>query len=191
MIIESIITTLGADGQPHIAPMGVIWREDRPILAPFRPSLTLDNLARGGAAVINHTDDVRIFAGCLTGRRDWPVRPADRVAGCVLAAALAHQELVVDHVEENTARPRFHCRVVHEAAHGAFRGFNRAQGAVIEAAILVSRLHLLPRDKVEREMAYLEIAIGKTAGPREHEAWGWLTDRIRDFYAAAPRGEPA
>jgi hypothetical protein len=188
VIIESIITTLGAHERPHIAPMGVIWREGRPVLAPFRPSLTLDNLARSGAAVINHTDDVRIFAGCLTGRRDWPVRPADRVAGCVLTAALAHQELAVERVEEDAARPRFHCRVVHAAAHGAFGGFNRAQAAVIEAAILVSRLHLLPRDKVEREWAYLEIAIGKTAGDREREAWGWLGERVRDFYAAAQQG---
>ena len=59
---------------------------------------------------------------------------------------------------------------------------------MIEAAILVSRLHLLPRDKVEREWAYLEIAVGKTAGDREREAWGWLGERIRDFYAASREG---
>jgi uncharacterized protein len=189
MIVESIITTLSSDGQPYIAPMGVIWRDGHPVLAPFRPSVTLDNLARSGAAVINHTDDVRIFAGCLTGRRDWPVRPADQIAGSVLVAALAHQELAVDRVEEDDLRPRFHCRVVHEGAHRAFRGFNRAQAAVIEAAILVSRLHLLPRDKVEREIAYLEIAISKTAGEHEREAWGWLVARIGDFYdATAPGG---
>ena len=52
---------------------------------------------------------------------------------------------------------------------------------MIEAAILVSRLHLLPWDKVERELAYLEIAVGKTAGPRETEAWGWLVTRIAEF----------
>lgn len=182
LIIESIITTLGADGVPHIAPMGVIWREGHPLLAPFHPSTTLDNLRHSGCAVINHTDDVRVFAGCLTGRRDWPLKPAERIEGRVLQAALTHQELRVDRVEEDEQRPRFHCSVVHEAAHGAFRGFNRAQAAVIEAAILVSRLHMLPRDKVEREMAYLEIAVSKTAGPREREAWEWLTARIDAFY---------
>lgn len=188
MIIESIITTLAENGRPHIAPMGVIWRDAHPVLAPFRPSDTLDNLVRSGAAVINHTDDVRIFAGCLTGRRDWPVRPAERVAGCFLTAALSHQELVVERVEEDELRPRFHCRVVHEGLHGAFRGFNRAQAAVIEAAILVSRLHLLPRDKIEREIAYLDIAIGKTAGEREREAWSWLTEKIRHFHEAKTTG---
>ena len=39
MIRESIVITLGAEARPHIAPMGVIWQEGSPILAPFRPSL--------------------------------------------------------------------------------------------------------------------------------------------------------
>src|SRR5260370_38499651 len=92
---------------------------------------------------------------------------------------------MADRVGGEEPRPRFHGRVVHEAMQGAFRGFNRAQAAVIEAAILVSRLHLLPRDKVEREMAYLEIAVSKTAGPREREAWEWLTTRISACYRDA------
>src|SRR5215471_3787587 len=57
-----------------------------------------------------------------------------------------------------------------------FRGFNRAQAAVIEAAILVSRLRLLPRERIEREMAYLQSAITKTASTAEEEAWHWLID---------------
>jgi hypothetical protein len=179
-IIESIITTEAPDGTVHIAPMGVIWREGHPVLAPFRPSTTLDNLTSHPFAVINHTDDVRVFAGCLTGRRDWPVRPAERVKGNVLVGALSHQELEVERREDDALRPRFHCRIVHEATHAPFRGFNRAQAAVIEAAILVSRLDMLKAEKIDREMEYLAIAVGKTAGPREQEAWEWLTARIKE-----------
>jgi hypothetical protein len=189
MIIESIVTTRSEDGGVHIAPLGIIWEEERPVLAPFRPSASLDNLRRSGCAVVNHTDDVRIFAGCLTGRVDWPIRPAERVAGFVLEAALAHQELVVERETEDPQRPRFLCRVVHQGSHRPFAGFNRAQAAVIEAAILVSRLHLLPREKVAREIAYLEIAVAKTAGPREREAWGWLQARIAEFERQR-EGEP-
>jgi hypothetical protein len=181
MIRESIITTLSPAGEVHIAPMGVIWRDGVPVLAPFRPSRTLDNLLEQAFAVINHTDDVRVFAGCLTGRRDWPVRPAEKARGVVLASALAHQEVEVAAFEDDAVRPRFRCRVVHETAHAPFRGFNRAQAAVIEAAILVSRLHMLPEEKVAREMEYLAIAIEKTAGPQEREAWGWLVARIDAF----------
>jgi hypothetical protein len=62
--------------------------------------------------------------------------------------------------------------------HAPFLGFNRAQAAVIEGAVLVSRLHMLAPEKIEGEMRYLQIAIDKTAGPAEHEAWQWLSDAV-------------
>ena len=49
------------------------------MIAPFAPSRTLDNLAAVPQAVANYTDDVRIFAGCLTGRREWPLAVSRRV----------------------------------------------------------------------------------------------------------------
>ena len=67
---------------------------------------------------------------------------------------------------------------VHEVTHAAWPGFNRAQAAVIEGAVLVSRLHMLPTQKVDSEMAYLRIAIEKTAGAEEREAFGWLIDAV-------------
>jgi hypothetical protein len=67
---------------------------------------------------------------------------------------------------------------VHAASHRPWGGFNRAQAAVLECAVLVSRLKMLPADKIEAELKYLEIAVSKTAGEREQEAWGWLMERI-------------
>jgi len=185
MIRETIVSTVHGAGQVHFAPLGIIAEGDGFIIAPFHPSTTLDNLREVPFAVANFTDDVRVFAGCLTGRGNWPAVPCDGFAVPRLSAALAHAELAVSHVTEDKQRPRFHCRVLRIETHASFRGFNRAQAAVIEAAILVSRLHLLPRDKVEREIAYLEVAVSKTASAREQEAWAWLMDRIRTHYAAA------
>jgi hypothetical protein len=182
MIREVVLTTISAGGVPHLAPLGLIESEDGWIAAPFRPSITLDNLRAVPFAVANYTDDVRIFAGCLTGRRDWPLLPASRVPPRRLAAALAHAELEIASLQEDELRPRFYCRVVHLENHAPFRGFNRAQAAVVEAAILVSRLSMLPREKVERELDYLRIAIGKTAGPAEQEAWNWLMAAVDAHY---------
>lgn len=178
MIRETIVTTQDREGRVHVAPIGLIEEAGGFVIAPFRPSTTLDNLHANPYAVANYTDDVLVFAGCLTGRCDWPTRPATKVPGIILPQALSHAELEVERVTEDAVRPRFHCRVVHEETHAPFRGFNRAQAAVVEAAILVSRLHMLPREKIEREIAYLQIAIDKTAGPRERQAWEWLTERI-------------
>jgi hypothetical protein len=183
MIHEVIVTTVSAAGKPHVAPFGLIAAEpDEWVIAPFHPSTTLDNLRAVPFLVANYTDDVRIFAGCLTGRRDWPCAPSTTVPPPRLAAALAHAEMAVVSVQEDAQRPRFRCRIVHRETHAPFEGMNRAKAAVVEAAILVSRLSMLPRDKVEAEIAYLEIAISKTAGEQEREAWGWLMQAVRKHY---------
>ena len=46
MIWEAVVTSMSSAGQVHIAPMGFREVEGRVVLAPFRPSTTLDNLAR-------------------------------------------------------------------------------------------------------------------------------------------------
>jgi len=188
MIRETIVSTADRSGKTHFAPLGLIVDGDGFIIAPFYPSTTLDNLRSVPFAAANFTDDVRVFAGCLTGRGAWPSAPCDEIPVRRLAQALAHTELAVTRVSEDKERPRFHCRALRTVTHAPFKGFNRAQAAVIEAAILVSRLRLLPREKIEREMRYLEIAVDKTASAVEAEAWGWLQDAVKAFYAGTKDG---
>ncbi|MGF1642326.1 MAG: DUF447 domain-containing protein [Thiotrichales bacterium] len=183
-IRECIITTYRHDGSAHVAPMGVHVLEDSLMVAPFKPSTTLDNLQRDGVAVINQTDDVRVYAGCVTGRRDWPTHPAEILNAPRLADCLAHTEIAVDHIEDDVLRPRFYCRIVHQANHHPFQGYNRAQAAVIEAAILATRLGMLEREKIVREIQYLSIAIERTAGPLELEAWEWLMQVMTAYRGA-------
>ncbi|NML15830.1 DUF447 domain-containing protein [Azohydromonas caseinilytica] len=177
-IFETVVSTVSPEGQPHLAPLGVRYRGDEVVLMPFKPSTTLQNILSTGHAVLNVVVDTRVFAGCVTGRREWPTVPAERIAGVRLKAALSHLELQLVDEQDDAQRPVLRMARVHEARHGDFRGFNRAQAAVVEGAVLVSRLHLLPRDKIESEMRYLQIAIDKTAGSEEHEAWGWLCEAV-------------
>lgn len=185
VIHEAVVTTVSVAGAEHIAPMGVRYQGSGIVLMPFRPSATYDNIVGTGTAVVNLTTDVRVFAGSLTGRRQWPTVPAERIHGVRLASALSHIELRLAQENGDATRPALRMERVHEARHGEFAGFNRAQAAVIEGAVLVSRLHLLPADKIAREMAYLQIAIDKTAGAAEREAWQWLLDRIAAWHAGS------
>ena len=182
VIFETVISTVAADGRPHVAPMGVRYRRSETgndvILMPFKPSTTLANIGAGGHAVLNIVTDTRVFAGSVTGRRAWPMQPAERIPGVRLACALSHVELRLAELQDDPQRPVLRMARVFEASHAPYLGFNRAQAAVIEAAVLVSRLHMLPAAKVDTEMSYLQIAIDKTAGPEEHEAWGWLRQAV-------------
>ena len=179
-IHEVIVTTLNEDGKPHSAPMGLEEVNGHFLIKPFKPSATYNNLKQHRQCTINYTDDVRVFAGSLTGRRDWATLPCQKIEGHYLSQALAHTELEIIAFDDDDPRACFTGSIVHDVSHAPFRGFNRAQSAVIEAAVLVSRLKMLPKEKVQQEIAYLKIAIEKTAGERELEAWGWLMAKIKD-----------
>jgi hypothetical protein len=174
MIQETIVTTQNNEGIIHIAPMGIHIVDDSFIILPFRPSTTLNNFLETKVGVINYCDDVRVFVGCLTGRKDWPLKPAQEISGKVLDCALAHSEVTIERIEEDETRPKLFCKTLHTANHAPFKGFNRAQFAVLEAAILISRLDMLPLQKIESEINYLRIGLEKTAGERELEAWAWI-----------------
>jgi len=181
-IFEAVVTTVSPAGAVHIAPMGVRYEAGptgaEVVLMPFRPSTTLDNILATRSAVLNRLVDPRVFAGCVTGRKHWPTVPAERVAGARLQAALSHVELALAQVGDDPQRPRLRLSCVHEVTHAPFLGMNRAEAAVIEGAVLVSRLHMLPPEKIDSEMRYLQIAIDKTAGADAHEAWSWLQQAV-------------
>ncbi|NOU22793.1 MAG: DUF447 family protein [Methyloglobulus sp.] len=185
MIQETIITTQNSQGIVHIAPMGIHVEGDSFIILPFRPSTTLNNFLETKVGVINYCDDVRVFAGCLTGRRDWPLSPAQEISGKVLDCALAHSEIKIERIEEDVTRPKLFCKSVHAVNHAPFKGFNRAQFSVLEAAILISRLDMLPLTKIESELEYLRIGLEKTAGEHELEAWGWIMEVLEDYKSKA------
>lgn len=177
-IHEVMVTTLDATGNAHHAPMGISEVNGHFHVKPFKPSTTYDNLKRHGQCSINYVDDVRIFAGALTGHREWPVERCQKIKGFYLQHALSHSELQIVRVDDDSPRACFYGEVINEVTHAPFRGFNRAQAAVLEAAILVSRLDMLSVEKIREELRYLSIAIDKTAGPKELEAWQWLMSRI-------------
>jgi len=180
-IFETVVTTCSPAGVVHVAPMGVRYRGERVVLKPFRPSTTLDNILATRLAVLNLVDDVRVFAGCVTGRRNFATVDAQRAGeprAVRLACAMEHLLLRLDEVDDDPERPTLGLLRVHEARHAPWRGFNRAQAAVIEGAVLVSRLRMLPPEKIASEMRYLQIAIDKTAGDAEREAWGWLQEAV-------------
>ena len=178
LILETIVTTLSPEGALHLVPFGLIAEGDDTVLAPFRPSPTILNLDADPYFCASSPRDVRVIAGAVTGRREWPTVACDRIRGRRLADSFGHAEFAVTSVEADATRPRYRGRLVHAAAHAPFIGYNRAQAAVLEAAILSTRLHMLAPDKVMAEMRYLAIAISKTAGPREREAWDWIEDKV-------------
>ena len=179
MIIESILTSMNAEGTINFAPMGVEWGETTIVLKPFLETTTFRNLSATRFAVVNLTDDAMLFAQGAISSPQFPWVPAAVVRGAVLEAATAWREVEVVAIDDTPPRSRIETRVVHRGTRRDFLGFNRARHAVLEAAILATRTHMLPAEQIREEYARLQVIVDKTAGPREQEAMAMLTEYVR------------
>lgn len=186
MIIESILTTMDAAGTVNFAPMGVEWGDEEIVIKPFLETTTFTNLRETRVAVVNLTDDVMLYAQGAIATVQFPAVPAAVVRGVVLQAACTWREVEIRSLDATPPRTRIVTRVVHRGFRREFLGFNRARHAVLEAAILATRTHLLPAEQIREEFARLQVIVDKTAGPREREAMALLVEYVRTLPQAAP-----
>lgn len=185
MILEGLVTTLDASGAPHLAPMGPRFdpcRPERFVLRPFPSAQTCRNLLRHPEGVFHITDDVLLLAQAAIGRLPvFPaVRPAERIRGVVLNDCCRYYEFVVEQIDQRGERWEMDARVVCSGRVRDFIGFHRARHAVLEAAILATRLHLLPLAEVAAEFDKLRRIVEKTGGQAEHAAIALLEERLRE-----------
>jgi hypothetical protein len=189
LILESLVTTLDADGAPHLAPMGPRVSQDwtRFTLRPFPTSHTYQNLLRHGEGVLHITDDALLLARAAIGEVGEmpPVRAAERVRGFVLVDCCRFFEFAMKTIDTSGERVNIEAEVIHTGRVRDFFGFNRAKHAVVEAAILATRLHFLPLAEVAAEFAKLRVIVRKTGGPDEHAAMDLLERRLREAEAEA------
>jgi hypothetical protein len=179
VIVETIVTSMDPQGAVNFAPMGVEWGDEVIVLKPFLETSTFHNVSATGTAVVNLTDDAMLFAQGAISSPQFPSVPASVVKGVVLEAACSWRELEVMTIDATPPRSRIEARVVYRGVKREFIGFNRARHAVLEAAILATRTHLLPAEQIREEFARLQILVDKTAGPREREAMELLTRYVQ------------
>jgi hypothetical protein len=179
---ETIVTTKNSDNTIKMSPLGVYINGDSFSIKPFKPSLSLENILRNKSGVINYVDDVRIFASCITKRNvKVDFVETSKINCSRIKNAVSHTEFIVEEIIEDKLRPTLFCRPVNEEIHKMYYGFNRAKSAVLELCILASRLGIIEDKKIQDEIKYLKIAIDKTAGEHELEAWSWLLNYIKNY----------
>lgn len=192
LILEGIVTTQSKAGEVNIAPMGprcdakMNWLT----LRPFKTSTTYQNLCDNGEGVFHVVDDVLLLAQAAIGRIDpQPLMLVSmKVQGFILQDACRYYEFKVEKIDASQNRAEIDATVVGSGRIRDFFGFNRAKNAVVEAAILATRVHLLPRDDMLAELKKLDVLVQKTGGKRERQAFDLLCDYIHD--APPPGGQP-
>jgi uncharacterized protein len=179
MIIETILSTLDENGHPNFAPMGVVWEKDLVTVRPFRKTRTCRNMLSQRFGVANLTDNVLAFVQCGLYELVLGHFPAKAAAGVVFEEACCWRELAVISIAGDEDRAELGCRVIHEGRQKDFLGFCRARNAVIEAAILATRLSFYDRNAVPEKMTQYGEIVAKTGGETERRAFQLVCDYIR------------
>ena len=150
------------------------------LLRPFSTSQTYRNLLAHPEGVVHVSDDAPLARAGGVGAVDPlpPLVAAIAIQGFVLADACRSYEFRVLSIDDSRERVHVDAEVVHVGRHRDFWGLNRAKHAVVEAAILATRLHLIPHAEVAAEFAKLRRIVDKTGGPAEFEAMDFLESRL-------------
>ncbi|HEX6962334.1 MAG TPA: DUF447 domain-containing protein, partial [Lacipirellula sp.] len=130
--------------------------------------------------VFHITDDVELFAQAAVGQADPPppLIPAEAVRGSIIASACRWYAFKVESLDDSQERVSIVARVISRGVQREFLGFNRAKHAVIEAAILATRIHLIGPAELQSELARLAIPVQKTGAAAEHRAFNFLREYI-------------
>ncbi len=191
MILEGLVTSLSPTGAINLAPMGPRILDHSPehdwkrfLLRPFQTAQTFRNLQEHGEGVLHVSDDVLLLARAAIGPVEPlpPLRPAGRVHGWVLQDCCRYYEFRIVSSDVSQERAELLAEVVASGRVRDFFGFNRGKHAVLEAAILATRLHMLPRDEIEADFRKLAVLVDKTGGPQERQAFALLAERVRQAW---------
>ena len=193
LILEGIATTLNPEGTVNIAPMGPIVAPELNclLLRPFKSSTTYANLVRHGQGVFHVTDDVLLFAQSAIGNTAPQPRltHAAVIEGQVIVDSCRWCEFKIESVDDSQQRAAIVARTVKVVRNRDFVGFNRAQHAVLEAAILATRMHLVPASDIEAEFGRLRTVVEKTGSNREHAAFELLAEHVETSRVASGLGQ--
>ncbi len=169
MILEALVTTTNAKGAVNLAPMGphVDGALTEFHLRPFHTSRTHANLRDNGKAVVHVTDDAELLArAAIDAIVQFPTYHQMSNDWYVLNDCCRWYALEVTHWLEHPERPTAICRVAGQGRVRDFWGFCRAKHAVLEAAILATRVHLLPYEEIMQDIRRLRPLVEKTGAKR-------------------------
>jgi hypothetical protein len=182
VILEGIVTTLSSDGVLNVAPMGPKFGRDprRFVLRPYKTSTTYRNLKARGEGVLHVTDDVLLIARAAIGNLPTPPsKPANEVTGRILETTGRYLEFRVVELDDRADRTTITVESLAEGVLSNLFGLNRAKHAVVEAAILATRLDFLPIEEVLADYARLAVLVDKTGGADERLAFGLLVEQVQ------------
>jgi hypothetical protein len=179
-ISEVIVTTESAAGMPNAAPIGILTEIDaqgvpKHFIKLYKGSQTLANVLETSTVVANVTDDAVLFVKTALGHLSEELYLSDFAGMPVLKDANAWIVFTTVLIEERSDYLHFQVlpRTV-KINRKEVKAINRGRNAVIEAAVLATRLELATNEEekeaMKKQLIKFQEIVEKCGGRREKEA---------------------
>ncbi|MEQ8210983.1 MAG: DUF447 family protein [Lacipirellulaceae bacterium] len=178
-ILEGLVTTLNPDGTTNLSPMGPIvdrqlgtggteWLHFR----PYAPSTTLENMKRTGRGILHVTDDASLVAMAAVGKlQKLPnMRKASGFEGMILTQACRWFSFEVVGLDDRSEMHHVYAKVAEKGTLREHFGFNRASSAILELAIMATRIKFLPAEEIRSAVERLSPVVVKTGDKKDLRA---------------------
>lgn len=187
-ISEVIVTTKSAAGMPNAAPIGILTERDEQgnetnhFVKLYKGSQTLENVLQTNTLAANVTNDAVLFVKTAFGQLNAEAyRPE---FGDMPVLKKANAWIVCSTVVREERSDYFRFQVIPRAVKinkKEIRAINRGLNAVIEAAILATRLELAKdeqeRKAIRKQLKHFKELVAKCGGSREKEAMRILEEK--------------
>ena len=186
-ISEVIVTTQSAAGMPNAAPVGILTEIDEQgkvqySIKLYKGSQTLGNVLETTTLAGNVTDDVLLFVKTALGHLSEELYLSEFAGVPVLTQANAWIVFNTVVIEEHD--DYVHFQVLPQTVKinkKEVKAINRGRNAVIEAAVLATRLELATdeqeRAEMRKQLKQFEEIVKKCGGRREKEAMVILKEK--------------
>lgn len=177
MIIEGLITCTRSSGQaPHVSALGPVVNPELTewTLRPFQSSKIFAHLRENPRCVFHTIDDALPVVQLVLGQSPEFSFQTTASGVAVIEQACHWYELEIEAWDVSGQRSEATARLVQHGDLRPFWGWNRAKHALLEAAILISRAHLMKAEELRQQLEALRSPVEKTSGPRELQAWSLI-----------------
>ena len=154
-IVETILVTRNQDGSYNAAPMGVTRNGATLIVRPFKNTQTFKNLALGGSASINLSDNPHLFLATAF-KEDVSIQPKVDDKGVEGADATIHSG-AGEMLDESELRASFSLTPRDVEIKSSYPTvFSRGRSEAIEAIIHATRIQVFNEEHCDSEVQKLK-----------------------------------
>jgi hypothetical protein len=140
MIIETVVSTVNENKEPHFAAVGVEFMQEKAVFNLYKKSRTFSNLKNKGSGIINLVDKAEYLLKAAVGSTEIDFSRVGEKELYYLTDCCNYYQFRLINIEDQAEKYLVKVEITAAEENRKYIGFNRANNLLVEAAVIASRI---------------------------------------------------